>query len=215
MLKTLKDLLQNYWANCLETWYVASGTIVLQNLHKTSSWVDLGLIYGKVNFGSIRHLNGKSWNVIFCCFCMEMKWTASHMNARGQGHFRAVYPWTSDRVICILFQKSLLPLWSKYQVSVYRTNGPLGIILITMFTISALQDKSQYHCFLPDYQASIKYWFKKWLLQKKSLIYVTGWDMTVFCFFLNLGYFFRNLFWRKRLLFRKCPGRILTHNASA
>ena len=45
LLKTLKDLhLQNYWANCLETCYVASGTVVLQNLNKTSSFVDLGLI---------------------------------------------------------------------------------------------------------------------------------------------------------------------------
>ena len=32
---------------------------------------------------------------------MEMKWTASHMHARGQGHFRTVYPWTSDMVIYI------------------------------------------------------------------------------------------------------------------
>ena len=36
---------------------------------------------------------------------MKMKWTASHMNARGHGHFRAE-PVT-------------------WQVSVYRTNGPL------------------------------------------------------------------------------------------
>ena len=32
---------------------------------------------------------------------MEMKWTASHLNAKGQGHFKAVYPWTSDMVIYI------------------------------------------------------------------------------------------------------------------
>ena len=41
------------WANCLETWYVASGTVVPQNLYKRSPWVDLDLIYSKVNFGSI------------------------------------------------------------------------------------------------------------------------------------------------------------------
>ena len=29
---------------------------------------------------------------------MEMKWTASHMNAEGQGYFRTVYPETSDMV---------------------------------------------------------------------------------------------------------------------
>ena len=39
MLKTLKDLLHEYWANCLETWYVASGTVVQQNLYKTSSFL--------------------------------------------------------------------------------------------------------------------------------------------------------------------------------
>ena len=100
MLKASKDLLQNYWANCLETGFVASGTVVLQNSYKTSSWVDLNLIYGKVNFGSICIFNRKSWNTYFLLLLysrnMEMKWTASHMNARGQGHFRAVSPWTSD-----------------------------------------------------------------------------------------------------------------------
>ena len=32
---------------------------------------------------------------------MEMKWTASHMNTRDQGHFKAVSPWTSDMVMYI------------------------------------------------------------------------------------------------------------------
>ena len=32
MLKTLKNLLlKNHWANCLETWHVASGYVVLQS----------------------------------------------------------------------------------------------------------------------------------------------------------------------------------------
>ena len=36
MLKTLKKiLLQNHWANCLETWHVASGYVVQQNLYKS------------------------------------------------------------------------------------------------------------------------------------------------------------------------------------
>ena len=36
MLITLKDLiLQNHSANCLETWYVASGSVVLQSLYKS------------------------------------------------------------------------------------------------------------------------------------------------------------------------------------
>ena len=66
LLKTLKGLLlQNYWANCLETWYVAAGTVVLQNLYKTCSWVDLDLIYGKVNFGSIGIWIGNAENFNF------------------------------------------------------------------------------------------------------------------------------------------------------
>ena len=54
MLKTLKDLLlQNYWENGPETLYVASGTVVLQNLCKMRSLVGIDLIYGKANFVSI------------------------------------------------------------------------------------------------------------------------------------------------------------------
>ena len=53
MLKTLKNLLlQSHGANCLETWYVASGSVVLQILYKG----DPGFarpIYGKVSFGSL------------------------------------------------------------------------------------------------------------------------------------------------------------------
>ena len=30
-----KILLQNHWANCLETWHVASGYVVQQNLYKS------------------------------------------------------------------------------------------------------------------------------------------------------------------------------------
>ena len=57
--------LRGYGANCLETWYVASGTVVLQNLYKTSSWVDLDLIYSKVNFGSIGIWTGKAETTYF------------------------------------------------------------------------------------------------------------------------------------------------------
>ena len=36
MLKTLKNLLlQNHWANCLETWHIASAFAVLQSVHKS------------------------------------------------------------------------------------------------------------------------------------------------------------------------------------
>ena len=84
-------------------------------------------------FWFIRHLNGKSWknqlSVAFILLDIEMKWTASHMNARGQGHLRAVSAWTTDMVIfhkyyfkhrlCNLFRPSIrraltgsMVLWS-------------------------------------------------------------------------------------------------------
>ena len=54
MLKTLKNLLlQNHWANRLETWHVALGYVVLQSLYKSWPLVDLDLFYGKVNLGSM------------------------------------------------------------------------------------------------------------------------------------------------------------------
>ena len=36
---------------CLETWYVASGPVVLLSLYTWCPWVDLDLFYGKVKFG--------------------------------------------------------------------------------------------------------------------------------------------------------------------
>ena len=49
--KTFKKfLLQNHWAYCLETWYVASRDLVLESLYKLRPWVDLDLFYGKVKF---------------------------------------------------------------------------------------------------------------------------------------------------------------------
>ena len=113
MLKAFKALLQNYWANFLETWYVASGTVVLQNLYKTSSWVDLDLIYGRGHFWFHRHWMGKVEMTHFLLLLYSRIWKWSelhHMNARGHAHFRAVSPWTSDMVIYIYVSTSLLPL---------------------------------------------------------------------------------------------------------
>ena len=68
----------------------------------------------------IRHLNGKIWknhfSVAFVLLDMEMKWTASHMNARGQGHFRAVYPWTSIMVIFTNIVSNIFSATSLVQV---------------------------------------------------------------------------------------------------
>ena len=50
--KHLKNLLlQNHLADCLETWYVASGELVLYTLYTLRGWVDLDLFFGKVRFG--------------------------------------------------------------------------------------------------------------------------------------------------------------------
>ena len=71
MLKTLKNLLlQNHWANCLETWHVASGYVVLQSLYKSWPLVDLDLFYGKVKFGNLGFFYRKKWKLlIFQNYC--------------------------------------------------------------------------------------------------------------------------------------------------
>ena len=51
--KNFKNLLlQNCWADCLDTWYVASGDLLLQSLCKWWPWLDLDLFYGNVVFGT-------------------------------------------------------------------------------------------------------------------------------------------------------------------
>ena len=85
MLKNTQS--QNHWANCLETLYVASGSVVLQSLYKSWPWVDLDLFYGKVNFSSIGILIGKAeifhFSVAIVLWRLEMKSSPSLMNARG------------------------------------------------------------------------------------------------------------------------------------
>ena len=67
MLKTLKNLLlQNHLANCLETWHVASESVVLQSIYKSWHLVDLDLFYRKVNFGSMAIWMGKAEIFHFC-----------------------------------------------------------------------------------------------------------------------------------------------------
>ena len=54
IVKTLQYLLlQNWWTDFHETWYVASGTPAHHNLFKWWPWVDLDLFYGKVKFGNL------------------------------------------------------------------------------------------------------------------------------------------------------------------
>ena len=61
MVKTLKNIiLRNQKANDLETWYEASGALVLPSLVKWWHWVDPDLFYSKVKFGLL-------------CFCMGKK----------------------------------------------------------------------------------------------------------------------------------------------
>ena len=59
--KNFKNLLlQNQKSYNLETWHVALGTQALQSLYKWWPWVDLGLFYGKVNFGHLYVWMGKT-----------------------------------------------------------------------------------------------------------------------------------------------------------
>ena len=73
MLKASKDLLPDLLGHCLATGYLASGTVVLQNLYKICSWVDLNLILWQGQFWFHMHfLIGKGEMTIltiFCCFC--------------------------------------------------------------------------------------------------------------------------------------------------
>ena len=57
------------------------------------------------------------FSVTFVLLDMEMKWTASHMNARGQGHFRAVIPWTSDMAIFTNIVSNIVSATSLVHVS--------------------------------------------------------------------------------------------------
>ena len=65
MVKNFKNLcLQNQWADCLETWYVAFGVegeggLVVQSLYKWWPWVDLYVFYFKVKFGPLGFGMGK------------------------------------------------------------------------------------------------------------------------------------------------------------
>ena len=116
MLKNAQNLknllLQNHWANCLETWHVASGSVVLQSLYKSWPLVDLDLFCGKVNFGSMGIWMGKSEIFHFsdanALLRMEMKSSPSLMNARGQGHFLTLTPGHLHMKIKTCFSKKLL-----------------------------------------------------------------------------------------------------------
>ena len=66
MLKNVPNLKKVFFTkttkpiNCLETWYVASGSIVLQSLYKSWPWVDLALFYDKVNLVPLGIWMGKA-----------------------------------------------------------------------------------------------------------------------------------------------------------
>ena len=46
-------LLQNHWASCLQTQYVACGELILQKSYKWWPWIDLTLFFGKVKFSPL------------------------------------------------------------------------------------------------------------------------------------------------------------------
>ena len=81
MLKTLKSLLlKNLWANCLDTWYVASGSKELQSLYKSWPEVDLDLFYGKVNLvlWAFEWEKLKFFIFLFLVYSKVSKWSQVH-----------------------------------------------------------------------------------------------------------------------------------------
>ena len=109
MVKTLKNLLKNHGVDCLETWDVACGELVLWNLFKWWPWVNLGLIYGKVKFGPIGFWLEKVEKVHFLVaivlfdtvgFQIQPLW-----NSRGQGLLVTLARGHMS-VVCQHFQKA-------------------------------------------------------------------------------------------------------------
>ena len=72
-------LLQNHRVNFFETWYVASGSVVLHSLYKSWPWVDLDLFYCKVNFGSLGIWMENKWFFfyffLFLLYSKVKKWS--------------------------------------------------------------------------------------------------------------------------------------------
>ena len=80
-----KSLLQNHWPSCLETWYVATGYLLLQNdlgltlkYFMTRSDLVLGLSYGK---------NEKKILLMLCPLILKCIHIQPLWNSRGQGHW--------------------------------------------------------------------------------------------------------------------------------
>ena len=130
--KTLKNLLlQNHWANCLETWYVALGSVVLLSLYKSWSLVVLDLFYGKVNFSFPMHLNGNSaeFFFIFLLLLYSKVWKWSQVHHLWMLEVNDIYwPWqrsfelkTFDKSLETIFQKQqgqmkMYFIWSHYGI---------------------------------------------------------------------------------------------------
>ena len=78
MLKNAQNLKKSsfpeHWANCFETWYVASLTVVLQNLYKTWPQVDLDLFYVKFNLSTLVIRMRKADIFFFLFLLYSRKW---------------------------------------------------------------------------------------------------------------------------------------------
>ena len=114
--KKLKNLLHNHWVDCLETWYIAFGNLVLQCLHICWPWVDLDLFYSKVTSGHLEFWMGNFWkkkNVFFSCHCchcafwyriteIQPLWNSkgqSHLMTCAKGNF-STFNWYFHRAPC-------------------------------------------------------------------------------------------------------------------
>ena len=137
MVKPFKNLLRNRQADFHETWYVPSGAPVHHNLFKWWPLSDLDLFYGKVKFG-------------YLCFSMgRSEYSGFFRNYLKVGRFRQLIEimklceyWRSRSFLYHIFSRFCMfcaLLTSRYQVSVYRTNGPL------VYYIEVRSDGSKWH----------------------------------------------------------------------
>ena len=133
MVKYPLNLLRNQQADDLQTWYTASRTSALQSLFKWWSWVDLDLLYGKVEFASY-------------CFCMgiclhtevfELKfgihsWLSEYTNTHKYERSRSLFDICRRSLRFILSDiccKATGPIEAKFHVELFwvgRRNWGLG-----------------------------------------------------------------------------------------
>ena len=133
---------RNRWTDFHETWYVASRTPAHHSLFKSWPWVDLDLFYSKVRFGNLGFSIGKIENSGL--FQKPLKPCDLKV-----GRCRQLIKYMKVWEVKVISEKNPGRLISmkprpRYQVSVYRTNGPLvcyvGFVVLYNRTHCSLKD---------------------------------------------------------------------------